>query len=446
MKVDAAFAGDLVARALKSGADKAEVFCKSFKNITVEIKDQADEALSSSFSSGYSVRVIKNNRLGFSFSTDPAEAGRVIMRALEASQHADKDFFLDIAASSPAESVMVFDEAIRDIREDDAISMAMLIEKAAYDADSRIQRLRRPSASFTLSETVIANSAELQARYEATSCTAQITAIAESGGESQTGWDFTGSRLLNDISFEQVGRNAAAAAVRLLGSRKIQGLKTDIILDSAVAVDFLGVFAASLSAESVQKGKSLLAGRLNTAVVSPLVTLIDNGRLAGKLGSRPIDDEGIATQATSLLQEGVLRSYLYNTYTAKKGDTASTGNAVRSGFSSLPSVGMTNLYLEPAPGTDRIPQKELFSTVQKGLYIVDAMGIHTVNPISGDFSIGITGIWIENGSPAFPVKEAVISGNLLDFFGKVSGMSDDMRFYGSIGSPSLIISDIDVSA
>jgi len=446
MKADAAFAGDLVGRALKSGADKAEVFCKSYKNISVEVKDRSVEALSSSFSSGYSVRVIKNNRLGFSFSTDPTEAGRVVMRAIEASQYADQDPYLDFAPSSPANAVAVFDESIRDIKEDDAIGMAMQIEQAAYDADSRIRRLRKPSASFTLSETVIANSADLLARYEATSCSAQVTAMAESGGESQTGWDFMASRFLKDISFAEVGRYAAASAVRLLGSRKIRGLKTDIILDRSVAVDFLGVFAASLSSESVQKGKSLLAGRLGSTVISPIITVSDNSLLPGRTGSRPVDDEGVATQATRLIQEGVLISYLYNTYTAKKGNAASTGNAVRAGFSSLPSVGVTNLLIEPAPGTGSIPHERLFGRLQKGLYIVEAMGIHTVNPVSGDFSIGISGIWIENGLPAFPVKEAVISGNLLEFFGRVSGMGDDMRFYGSIGSPSLIISDVDVSA
>jgi PmbA protein len=255
-----------------------------------------------------------------------------------------------------------------------------------------------------------------------------------------------GSRFLRDISFGQVGSTAAASALRLLGSRNIRGLKTDIILDHSVANDFLGVFAASLSSEAVQKGRSLLAGRLDTEIISPVITIMDSGLLPGRLGSRPLDDEGVATQATSLVNNGVLLSYLFNTYTARKGSAASTGNAIRGGFSSLPSVGITNLYLEPAAGSGIIPKERLFSTLQKGLYVVDAMGVHTVNPVSGDFSIGVTGLWIENGEPAFPVREAVISGNLLDFFGKVTAAGDDMRFYGNTGAPSLIISDIDVSA
>jgi PmbA protein len=446
MKLDADRAGSIVARALKSGADQAEVFYRSYKNISVEIKDQAVEALSSSFSSGYSVRVIRNSRLGFSFSTDIDEAGEVISRALQASGSADEDPYLGFASASPARDVQVFDDAIRDMKEDDAVRLAMQIEKAAYDTDSRIVRVRKPAASLTVSETVIANSHGVSARYATTSCSARVTAVAESGAESQTGADFMGSRFLRDIAFGQVGTTAALSALRLLGSRKIRGLKTDIILDHSVANDFLGVFAASLSSEAVQKGKSLLARKLDTEIISPVITIMDNGLLPGRLGSRPLDDEGVATQATSLVKDGVLRSYLFNTYTARKGSAGSTGNAIRGGFSSLPAVGITNLYIEPAPGSGIIPRERLFSAIPKGLYVVDAMGIHMVNPVSGDFSIGVTGLWIENGEPAFPVREAVISGNLLDFFGKVAAVGDDTRFYGNTGAPSLIISDIDVSA
>ncbi|HYQ48097.1 MAG TPA: metallopeptidase TldD-related protein, partial [Thermodesulfovibrionales bacterium] len=266
MSLDPGMAADIVAHALRGGADQAEVFFKSYRNVSAEIKDQAVESLSTSFSSGYAVRVIRNRRLGFSFSTDIRDSGEVVMRALEAAGAVDEDPLLAFAQASPASEVLVYDDAVRDVKEDDAIRMAMLVEKAAYEADNRIKRVRKPAASFTVSETVIANSCGVTARYQATSCSAQITAVAESGSESQTGWDFMGSRFLKDVSFEQVGRTAAAAAVRLLRARKIQGMKTDIILDNAVANDFLGVFASSLSSDAVQKGKSLLADRIGTAI------------------------------------------------------------------------------------------------------------------------------------------------------------------------------------
>ncbi|MBS1114841.1 MAG: peptidase modulator of gyrase, partial [Nitrospirae bacterium] len=176
------------------------------------------------------------------------------------------------------------------------------------------------------------------------------------------------------------------------------------------------------------------------------LNIIDNGLRSGKLGSRPVDDEGVPTREKMVVHEGVLQSYLYNTYTARKGNTQSTGNAVRGGFSSAPSVGITNLYIEPASGKGSLGEKELFTFLDRGLYIVDAMGVHTANPISGDFSLGVTGLWVEGGEIQFPVKEAVISGNILDFFQKVAAVGNDLIFYGNMGAPSLIISDIDVSA
>ncbi len=446
MSLDLGIAAEIVADALRSGADHAELFFRSYRNLSVEIKDQALESFSSSSNSGYAVRVIRNRRLGFSFSTDIREARNVVSRATEASGSADEDPFLTFAVDAPLSDVPVCDDSIRTMQDDTAIRLALQIEKAAYDADRRIKRTRKPKASFTVFETVIANSCGINARYDATACSAQISVVAESGGESQTGWDYRGSRFLKDISFEEAGRTAAASAVRLLGSRRIRGTKADIILDSTVANEFLGVLASSLSADVVQKSKSLLAGRLHSCIISPQINITDSGLLPGRIGSRPIDDEGVASQTTQLVQEGTLLSYLFNTVTANKAQAVSTGNSLRGGFSSLPSVGVTNIFIEPSGTSTSIPKHSFFRTLQKGLYVVDAMGVHTANPISGDFSVGVSGLWIERGEVAFPVKEALISGNLLEFFSKVSAVGDDIRFFGPSGSPSLLISDVDISA
>jgi len=322
----------------------------------------------------------------------------------------------------------------------------MLLEKSALDSDSRVKKVRKASASFTTSETIIANSNSVKTTYPSTSCAAQIMAVSEDGHESQTGWDFSGSRFLGDISFEKTGVTAAKRSVELLGARTIAGGRTNVILDNSVAIDFLGIFASSFSSESLQKGKSLLKDKLGEKIISPKIHIIDSGLRAGALGSRPVDDEGVPARENILVHKGVLRCFLYNTYTAKKDKTDSTGNAARGSFSSLPSVGTTNLFIEASNSNEAISKKELFSLIGKGLYIVDAMGVHTANHISGDFSLGVTGLWIENGEIQFPVKEAVISGNILDFFNRVSAIGDDLIFYGTMGAPSLLIPDIDISA
>jgi PmbA protein len=322
----------------------------------------------------------------------------------------------------------------------------MLVERSARDEDRRITKIRKASGSFTVSAAAIANSKSVNANFLSTSCSAQITAIAEEDGESQMGWDFDASRFLKDIAFGEIGRTAARRAARLLGSKKISGQRADIILDNSVTVDFLGIFASSLSSEAVQKGKSLLAGKIGSKVISDKIHMIDSGLLPGRLGSSPVDGEGVPVTEKMAVREGILRTYLYNTYTAKKDGTVSTGNAARGGFSSLPGVGVTNLFIEAATKEDVLPLGALYGAVDNGLYVIDAMGVHTANPISGEFSIGVTGIWIEKGQLKHPVKEAVISGNILDFFGKVRALGNDLRFYGNIGGPSLLITDVDISA
>lgn len=449
MKIDPSFAEEIISQAVKSGADQAEVFMKSYKNLTVDIKSQEVDSLTSSLSYGYGLRVIRNKRLGFAYATDVKEKDSIIKQAVESAGFSDEDSFLGLPGpSGPSEpaKIGVYDPAVSNINEDDAIGLTMLLEKSAFDADSRIKKVRKASGSFTTAETVIVNSRAVNASYLSTVCTAQIMAIAEDGQENRTGWDFSGSRFLSDVSFEKTGRTAAKRSVQLLGAKTIAGSRANVILDNSVTIDFLGIFASSLSAEALQKGKSLLQDKLGHAVISPRINIIDSGLRSGKLGSRPVDDEGSPTSEKILVQEGVLQTYLFNTYTARKGNTQSTGNATRGSFSSLPSVGITNLFIEPSAAEECLGKRELFKALGRGLYIVDAMGVHTANPVSGDFSLGVTGLWIEEGEVQFPVKEAVMSGNILEFFNKVVAVGDDLIFYGNMGAPSIMISDVDISA
>jgi PmbA protein len=270
-------------------------------------------------------------------------------------------------------------------------------------------------------------------------------AIAEEGSESQLGWDYQGSRFLKDVSFEEVGRTAARRAAQLLGARKITSIKGFVLLDNSVSTEFLGILSSALSSESVQKKKSMLAGKKGDVVISDRLNIMDSGLLDGKLGSKPVDDEGVPTSHKILIGKGILNGYLYNTYTAKKDGIASTGNAVRGGFTGLPTVGPTNLYIEPTSAEYTKRFENLVKNINKGLYVIETMGMHTANPISGEFSVGASGLWIEDGEIKHPVKEAVISGNILDLFKKVVMVGDDLRFYGNIGASSLLIEEIDIS-
>jgi PmbA protein len=257
------------------------------------------------------------------------------------------------------------------------------------------------------------------------------------------GWDYAGSRRLSDIDVKLVGEEAARRAMELLSSRKISAVKVPVILSPSVAGEFLDILSSSISAEAVQKQRSFLAGKAGQKIISPLVEIIDDGRMEWHIGTKPVDDEGVSTKTKTIISEGILNGYIHNTYTAKKDGTVSTGNAVRGGFKGLPGVGGTNFYIKPSEANSA---DGLVKSLKKGIVVLGAMGVHTANPVSGDFSVGISGLWIENGEVAYPIKEAIISGNVLELFNKVEAVGNDLKFYGSTGSPSLLIGEMDVSA
>ncbi|MFN3479099.1 MAG: TldD/PmbA family protein [Thermodesulfovibrionales bacterium] len=447
MKIDKELGIRLIEKAIEKGADLAEVYVKTGRSLTVEVKEQKVSAIESSLDFGFSIRIIRDGRLGFSFSTthqpNPDSIDEVIDRAIEASRWTEKDRFLSLPHGSETGEMNIFDTSVADISEDLAIEKALSIEKAALNEDRRIKKVRKASATFSEKYVHIFNSLGLSKEYRATACIAQIMVVAEDSGEGQMGWDFYGSRFLNSLCFEDVGRNAARRALKLLGAKRITPEKIKIILDNSVATEFLGLFSALLSSENVQKGKSLLSNKLSQQVVSPVINIIDDPTIEVYLGSRPFDDEGVASSIRYLIRDGILIDYMYNTYTANKEGRESTGNAVRHGYSSLPSVGPSNLFISSERA---IPVKSLIESLDRGVYITEVMGLHTANPVSGEFSIGVSGLWIEKGMVRYPIKEAIISGNILELFSKVEALGDDLRFYGNSGSPSLLIGPTDLSA
>lgn len=445
MRTDAEFADRLLERALSGGAGLAEVYQKASRLLSVEAKAREVDAVETAVTFGYGLRVMKDGRLGFSYSNDKGDMERVVEDALQSAGFTERDEFLDMPGPERPQAPKVFDPAVAEMKEEEAVERALLVERAALAEDARVKKIRKASASFAVNDTLIVNSRGVSSGYASTFCAAHLMAAAEDGGDSQMGWDYQGGRFLSDVDFGMVGRSAARRALDMLGARKMTARKTYVVLDSLVATEFLSVLVSMLSSENVQKGKSLLKGRVGEGVLSGLLDIIDDGLLPGGPGTRHVDDEGVPTRRNVLVENGVLRGFMYNTSTARRDRAASTGNAVRAAFSSVPGVGPMNLFIDAA-GQRRPGRQEMFGSVDSGLYVTEAMGIHTANPISGEFSIGVSGLWFDKGQRRFPVKEAVLSGNMLDFFGKVRAVAGDLRFLGSIGSPSLLVGPAELSA
>lgn len=468
---DINFAEDIIKKALSKGCDAAEVFVKRAKGVSVEAKDGKVEALEASLDFGIALKVIRKKKLGFAFATSPEDVDRIIDNALQGTEWTVEDEFVDIPDAAPAGEVLIFDKNIDALKEEDLIRDAISLEENALTFDERIKRVRKAAVSAGSGSTTIINSKGINVTYKSTYYSANVSTLAQdTGGDSQMGWDYASSRRRSDVDVEAVGKEASRRAIELLGARKISAVRVPVVLSPSVAVDFLEILSASLSSEAVQKQRSFLTGKVGQNIISGLVDIIDDGTMAWGAGTRPVDDEGVPAMNKTLVSKGTLMGYIYNTYTAKKDGVASTGNAVR-GFKSLPGVGVTNFYIKPAErqgsgvggkgsgvssqvGIDSSRESEkkivennsLIKSMSRGILILGAMGVHTANPISGDFSVGISGLWIENGEAVYPVKEAVMSGNILDMFNKVEEIGPDLRFYGGTGSPSLLIGDMDISA
>ncbi|MFA4905452.1 MAG: TldD/PmbA family protein [Candidatus Margulisiibacteriota bacterium] len=429
----------LLTKALRSGATQAEVFQINSKTLKIDVLDQKIESIDNLQDGGLGLRVIdKEKRLGFAFATEPEED--LAEAALTNARFTKSDEYNSFPAPFPSKSGEYFDPAIAAAPLKQKIDLTMQVESSAYNYDKRVKKTEKISYTDSETEVRMVNSNGLDIHYKTNHCGASADVIAEAGSEAESGLGISYVTRFADLKAKEVGEEAARRAGELLGAKTISSQKIPLVLDPLVGAQILGTLSPILSSDSVQKGKSLFSGRLGKAVGSSLLVILDNGKLENGIASAPFDDEGTPSQETILIENGVLKSYLFNSYTAAKGETISTGNAKRSSYKSLPEVAPTNIYIKP--GDKSSPD------CRKGLYITRVMGMHMVNPISGDFSIGAAGIMIENGEKTYPVRGITIAGNLTDLLKGIEVICSDLRFVpfsANLGSPTLLVNGLSIS-
>ncbi len=423
----------LISKSKKMGADEVEIVYSKGTSTSIEVYNQAVETFDSSKTSGIGIRVIKDKRLGFAYTSNLEQVDDTIEQAIANSKSTAPDEFnlLPTHKTIPIFKEKIFDPKINKVSTQEKIDFAMKIEKTAHDFDKRIKKTQNISYSDSEYEVEIANSNGLNLKYKGNHCSAAGDVIAEEDGSAEDGFGFDVNLKWDKLDAQKIGEEAAKNAVRNLGAKPIPAQKINLILEPKIAVQILGIIAGMVGAEAVQKGKSLFMGKLGQEVCSKLITIEDNGRLKDAIGSAPFDGEGVATQKTIVIEDGILKSYLYNTYTAAKDKVKSTGNASRS-YSSVPSIGSTNIFIKPG--------KELIKVSPKYLLVTRLMGLHTINPISGDFSVGAVGLLGDQ-----PVRGITIAGNLFNLLKKIEAVGSDLRWFGSIASPTLLVSDISIS-
>jgi PmbA protein len=265
--------------------------------------------------------------------------------------------------------------------------------------------------------------------------------VAGADGEQQSGFGLQFTRKYAELDPEAIGREAAFKAVRLLGASRMPTKRAAVVFEPYVVTNFLSVLSSALTAEAVQKGRSLFAGKIGERVAASGITVIDDGTLPGGLLSAPFDGEGVPSRRTVLIQDGRLLGFLQNSYTGAKDGLPSTGNASRGSYKSTPELGSTNFYL--APG--ELAPEEIIKQTDEGLYLTEVMGMHTVNPISGDFSVGAAGIWIEHGELTTPARGMVIAGNMLELLEGIDAVGKDLRFFIGKGAPTVRVVRLTIS-
>jgi PmbA protein len=436
---------DRALEALRSGrVATAEVLVRDALSGSVETKDDAIDVVTARGERGLGVRVLDGQRIGFAHTSDLAPPGieACVDQARRMATITEPDEDIRIAAA-PLEIVDldIYQPGLEDRPLADRGAIALAVEQAARSLDPRITHFRKTSYSDAEVTTVIATTQGVRASYRESFCGAMTSAVATENGERQIGYHGEGARRLAELDPASIGTRAAQRAIEKLGAKPFPTQKLPVLLDPWMAMSLLGAISPLFSADNVLKGRSLFAGKVGARVANERVTIIDDARRKGGLRSAPFDGEGVATTTRTLIERGVLRGYLVNLKTARKLSTAPTGNARRGSYASPSRIGPSNFYIEA--GTD--DPGALVRGLDRALAVTSLLNLHTIDPVSGEFSLGATGTYLEKGAPMHPVQGITIAGNLTHLLSSISGVGTDLTFgSGGIGSPTLVIAELSV--
>jgi PmbA protein len=437
-----------VGAALAAGATDAEAYASEASRREVRAHGGEVESLTAATQRGIGVRAWIGARVGYGFGTDLSRRGveEIAARAVDGARVADEDEFAGpppLGGEAPPLGGLS-DPSLGEWPTARVVELALAVERAALRSDPRVVAVEQAVYADSAERVAIASSSGAGGAYESSDCYAYTQALAEGEGARETGLGFDQARGPAGLDPEAAGREAARRATEMIGSVKPRSRSCPIVLEQTVAAGFVGLLGKALGADAVQRGRSPLAGRLGEEVAGEAFVLHDDGLDANGFAAAPIDAEGTPRQRTALIEGGRLRAYIYDTYTARRGSAASTGNAGRSGYRAPPGVAASNLIVSPGgAGLD-----ELLHDAGEGVLVDDVAGLHSgVNPVSGVFSVGAGGRTIRGGELAEPLREFTIASDLVSMLRAVRAAGSEARwvpFGGSVSAPPLLIGEMTV--
>jgi PmbA protein len=437
-----------VEAAVAGGADDAEAYGVRQDGREVRVHGGEVESLTAATEHGVGLRVWIDSRAGYAYGADLSERGlrELADGAVAAARVADQDQF---AVPPRADGAYPRLESLRDAAlaespTDRLVELALEVERTATTTEPRVRAAELAVYAGSDDEVVIRSSTGIECSYEASSCYAYVQALAASGDTKETGLGFGTARGPAGLDPEMIGAEGAQRAASMIGAGKPPSRTCPVVFDATVAASFAGLIGSALGANAVQRGRSPFIELLGEEVASSAFVLHDDGLDPEGLAASPCDDEGTPRERIALVEGGRLRSFLHNTYTARRGGSGRAGNAQRSGYRSAPSVGASNLIVRAGDSTTGA----LLAAAGEGVFVTDVAGLHSgVNPVNGVFSVGASGRLIEGGELAGPVREFTIASDLVSMLRAVDASGSEVRwvpFGGMVRTPPLLVAEMTV--
>ena len=433
-------AEEIVRRGRAEGADEVEVTISDGREFAVDVRLGEIENLVEAGARHLGFRIIKDLRTAFASTSDLSRetVRRLVRNAVRRAELSSRDEFAGLPEPTggeiAADGLRLFDPNLAGVAAQTKIALALEAERVAL-GDKRITNSHGASFISSQGTTVQANSRGFIGAYEQTYCSLSVGLQAGGTDEKAEDYWYTASRFFSELETpEIVGCRAVDRTVRQLNPRKIKTQTVPVIFEPDMTSWLVGFLFGCVSGVAVYQKSSYLADRLGSRVGNAKVTIIDDGLMPGKLGTRPFDGEAVASRRTVVVDSGILRRFLCNAYAARKLGLRPTGNGDGTG------VSPNNFYLSPG---ERTPQ-EIIASTRKGLILTRTIG-HGLNPVTGDFSRGAFGLWVEGGEVAYPVAEVTISGNLESLLGGIEELGNDLDFRSPVCGPTVKIAGLTVA-
>lgn len=439
-------AEDVIRQAVFAGASEAECTITEGDEFSANVRMGELETLKEAGSRGAGLRVLIGKRMGASYTSDLTPEGirQMVRSAIDLAALTTEDPTAGLPEpgelGSIATDLRLFSDETAKLPTELRIEMAKRAEAAALAVDPRITNSEGGSFDSSVGGRIFANSRGFLGSYRTSSCSISAVPVATHNGSMERDYWYSSARNYHGLEEpETVGRKAAARALRRLGAVKVETQRVPVIFEPRTARSLLGNIFEAVSGGAIWRKASFLAGKLGEKIADERITLVDDGTIPGLFGSSPFDDEGVPTRRTPVIERGVLKNYLLNTYSARKLGMKTTGNAAR-GITGNAGIGHGNFFVEPGTRT----QEEIIGGVKNGFFVTELIG-SGVNIVTGDYSRGAVGLWIRDGELAFPVSEVTIAGTLQEMLNGIAEIGSDLEFLSSVSAPTIMLGEMTVA-